>query len=372
MENLNIFCKLVDSVANVTIEQQFKNNSDKAVEFKYKFPVNDSICVIGFEAKINDDLVIGKLVTKDSAEKVYQDAKNEGNTTAVLHQTAEDMFEMDLGRLGPSSVAIIRIQFVQDLTNDVNANNVRFSYPITMVPRYIAASSTGKSHEENINPEFTSNASYKVHLQMELNMTSKILAIDSSQELKSILSGNTGSVSGSLKTTKDFSVVIECENLDEPVFYLEKYEGFPGLIDDEWVDAGKEFKKSEDVTSKFLKKIDQKNHSNIALTTEKSQCLSMAFVPQFKLKEVPSELIFLLDRSGSMDGNPTELVRSAMLVFLKSIPEDSFFNIVGFGSSFESLFPTSQKYTEQTLKAAEDSIKNLSANLGVYITNTGN
>ena len=361
MERLELNVKLIDSIASVVVEQHFKNNSDNPMECKYKFPVQDTISVTGFDAKIDDMLIVGKLTSKSAATKVYESAKEEGNATAVLHQVSEDMMEMNLGRLAPNASAIVRIQFVQDLTNEVDANNVKFSYPITMVPRYIALSST--EEESKINPTFTTSASYSVHLTMDLNMTSKITGVATSQELKSEFTGPVGKISGQLKTTKDFSIVVECESLDEPVFYLENYHGKPAQIEEDWVKVP-ENPLEKNATELFLEKTDQTCLSDVALTTIDSQCLSMSFVPQFKLKEIPCELIFLLDRSGSMEGNPTELVRNAMLVFLKSIPENSYFNIIGFGSTFTTLFPTSQKYSESTLKQAELHISTLQADLG--------
>eukprot|EP00835_Amoeboradix_gromovi_P004284 NODE_325_length_10950_cov_0.271864.p1 type:complete len:920 gc:universal NODE_325_length_10950_cov_0.271864:7181-4422(-) len=365
MQSLKLFVKIIDSVASVVVEQHFKNPSDTAMECNYKFPVNDNIAVTGFEANVNNELVIGRLVTKESAKQVYDDAMTQGNTAAVLHQTAADMFEMSLGRLPPNATATVRIQFVQDLTNEVDANNVRFSYPVTMVPRYIAFTSAGNIEENSVNPEFTTSASYKIELSMTLEMTSNINNIDAgSQELSKTISKKTATIVGSLKTTKDFSVIVECESIDDPVFYLEKYAGNPAIIDDEWVSVPSELKKSKDITNELLAKTDQKSLCDVALTPANSSCLSMFFVPQFKLKEIPSELIFLIDESGSMQGQPISLVRDAMSVFLKSIPENAYFNIIRFGSSHVSLFPASQKYSESTLKQAEMCTAALNADLG--------
>jgi len=75
-------------------------------------------------------------------------------------------------------------------------------------------------------------------------------------------------------------------------------------------------------------------------------------------------VIFLIDRSGSMQGTSVQEVRNALQLCLRSMIPGCCFNIVGFGSTFQSLFSDSQPYDEQSLAAASAHVTEMQADLG--------
>lgn len=58
------------------------------------------------------------------------------------------------------------------------------------------------------------------------------------------------------------------------------------------------------------------------------------------------EFIFLIDRSGSMSGRTIDMAKSSLSIFLKSLPINSKYNVVSFGSSFEYLHKDSVDYNK--------------------------
>ena len=63
------------------------------------------------------------------------------------------------------------------------------------------------------------------------------------------------------------------------------------------------------------------------------------------MDEVKGNYIFFLDRSGSMGGQRIKKAKEALLLFLKSLPEDSYFNVISFGQSSRKVFEKSRRYT---------------------------
>lgn len=90
----------------------------------------------------------------------------------------------------------------------------------------------------------------------------------------------------------------------------------------------------------------------------------VAFHPQLNDLEPLGEIIFLIDRSGSMMGPKLTRAKEAVQIFLRSLTSGVKFNIVSFGSSFSQLFPQSQLYSAETLATAAAAVKSMSANMG--------
>eukprot|EP00658_Telonema_sp_P-2_P016830 TRINITY_DN16516_c0_g1_i2.p1 TRINITY_DN16516_c0_g1~~TRINITY_DN16516_c0_g1_i2.p1 ORF type:complete len:491 (+),score=97.06 TRINITY_DN16516_c0_g1_i2:210-1682(+) len=76
------------------------------------------------------------------------------------------------------------------------------------------------------------------------------------------------------------------------------------------------------------------------------------------------EIVFLLDRSGSMSGSRISQAKNMLELFLHSLPQTSMFNIIGFGSTVRRLFGRSEWYDDHTLQAGLKHARGVEADLG--------
>lgn len=82
--------------------------------------------------------------------------------------------------------------------------------------------------------------------------------------------------------------------------------------------------------------------------------MQLSFVPKFKIPRVPSqEYIFVIDRSGSMSGNPMETAKRTLEMLLHLLPDSqTTFNILSFGSKVDGLWQSSVSFNEATMQHA--------------------
>ncbi|XP_055997226.1 von Willebrand factor A domain-containing protein 5A-like isoform X3 [Ostrea edulis] len=97
-----------------------------------------------------------------------------------------------------------------------------------------------------------------------------------------------------------------------------------------------------------------------------SGVLMINFSPEFEKLDADllCEFVFVIDRSGSMNGERIDKAKETLLLLLKSLPINCIFNIVSFGTTFTTLFSKSKPYNEETLEKALELQRNMCADMG--------
>ncbi len=122
----------------------------------------------------------------------------------------------------------------------------------------------------------------------------------------------------------------------------------------------------------FVLRIGTIEHTRPTLVIQKSPlwdhtvCM-LTFVPEFDSLPTtsPGEFVFLLDCSGSMSGPKMQMAKSAVLIFVKSLPLGCLFNVYFFGSEFSAVFSSgSHQYNDTTANEVVRRIRAQDASLG--------
>ena len=78
----------------------------------------------------------------------------------------------------------------------------------------------------------------------------------------------------------------------------------------------------------------------------------------------PALYIFLLDQSYSMIGNAMKLAIKALILFMQSLPQGSYYQIIGFGFEYIKYDETPKEYSQENIEKSIAFTETLTANLG--------
>uniref|UniRef100_A0A0G4H2C1 VWFA domain-containing protein n=1 Tax=Chromera velia CCMP2878 TaxID=1169474 RepID=A0A0G4H2C1_9ALVE len=348
LQGVHVETKVADMAAVTQLTQTYYNVENDEIEAKYCFPLLESSAVTGFRAEINGRVVEARVEEKMQAKQEYSEALRRGDGAYLLEQEGPDIFQCSVGNIPPKALVKVTITFVHELKIDDKSG--RLLFPMHIAPRYCP---TDVSEEAFFpSPEaltyrppsgcgFPNDArlTFSASLQMPSAIT-KLACTSHPDTITGILSDSRkgyvrlglGMGSGRcVGLERDVVVKFECAQFHQPRCVVEQAETAVG----------------QDGTPS--------PYGSVAMVT---------MVPQFDLTELPCELIFLVDRSGSMSGRRIEQTKAALEIFLQSLPVNCAFNFVSFGSRHEAWKSESATYNEQTLSEAKRFVRSMTANMG--------
>ncbi|KAN0091683.1 von Willebrand factor type A domain containing protein [Hyaloscypha variabilis] len=326
---------ILSTTSRTTLTQKFTNPSTTSAikECTYTFPLYDGVSVVSFTCRIGKRVLRGLVKEKKKAKEIFDDAVSKGETAGLLEQTEEaaDVFSTKLGNIPAGGSIIVEIEYIGELKHH-ETEGIRFTIPTRIAPRYGTAPFT-----LGTGSQAQAEGGIKITVDVSMPEGSFIKGVQSPSHPIAVSMGTISVASnadpemrkasatlslGSTALEKDFVLIVQSKDVGIPKAILETH---PTI----------------------------RNH----------RALMATLVPKFSLPPSRPEIVFVADRSGSMQGNMQMLI-SAMKVFLKSIPVGVKFNICSFGSSYSFLWPKSQSYSQETLQQATAHLVNFQANFG--------
>eukprot|EP01012_Entosiphon_sulcatum_P007664 TRINITY_DN13960_c0_g1_i1.p1 TRINITY_DN13960_c0_g1~~TRINITY_DN13960_c0_g1_i1.p1 ORF type:complete len:918 (-),score=111.99 TRINITY_DN13960_c0_g1_i1:19-2772(-) len=311
-------------LAEVGTDQEFTNPLPDVVEFVYSFPTDERATLCHFEAEVAGQRIVGVISERQQAAERYDDALACGATALLLEQSRPDKFLMRLGNMAPGATATVHIKYVTTLQQC--PIGLRFYLPLALAPRYGATDEQGQTGRR-FGPNFLLD--FSAFAASGMRFASGPVSPSHPSALRNIVAA-----SDHLRCVTEN---MECLDKDLVIDLVLADTNAPQLLAEEH---------PEDRTVACV--VSLCPAADIADTL----CTSD-----------PCELIFLVDRSGSMECSIAN-VASALTAFLSQLPENCYFNIVGFGSSYQELFPNSRPADAANIETANDSLRQLRADLG--------
>ncbi|XP_060677345.1 von Willebrand factor A domain-containing protein 5A-like [Hemiscyllium ocellatum] len=282
------------------------------------------------------------------AKDEYDDAISSGHQAFLLEEDSSsgDIFCCTVGNLPPGQRASVSLSFVQELAIEADGA-VRFVLPSVLNPRYTPRGEQAVSVTQEV-PRVR-QAPYTLALEAQIQSTHGISRVQSNCTMSGLEYLREDQTSAKISLADGHRFDKDVELL---IYYKDVHT--PSALVEAGVESAGEGTLMGDPT------------------------VMVSIYPTFP--EKPSqhssgEFIFLMDCSGSMDcpmaegysgGGPTRVqsAQETLLLLLKSLPLGCYFNIYRFGSSFNSFFPESVEYNQQSMKTALATLDGISADMG--------
>ncbi len=136
LQGVDIRAKVVDRVAEVTIKQVFRNSHNEHLEAVYIFPLAAGSAVSNFTMHVGDRKIKGVVQERAEARQQYQQAVAEGKRAALLEQERDDVFTVQVGNLPPGEEVTIEITYSERLPF-FEDGKTELRLPLVVAPRYI-------------------------------------------------------------------------------------------------------------------------------------------------------------------------------------------------------------------------------------------
>ena len=344
--------------ATTELIQEFQNPYEDAIELEILFPINKNINLSKFEISMKEEKIVSKIMPKEKAEEKYSDAIAKGNT-GIKGQYSEDMkcYCVNIGNINPKEKITLKTIYNQPIT----------SYDMSF--EYIIMNNFPSFNFNSKNDERTKENTIEVIYNITINTCSKITRLFTNFEnMKSL----------NITYNEDYTKSIISHKIKQDLTNKNVYEN--KIVEDELHILFR----TKDINKPTLfyqyNPIIKKHSYSLNYLYCSDKISELIDIPEKPIEndiksfyekylsnitnEEPALFIFLVDQSGSMTGEPMKVVIESMLIFIQSLPKDSFFQIIGFGSNFEKYNKSPVEYNDKNIKEIVKIIKELNADKG--------
>ena len=339
-------------VANVSVTQKFINPTNDPLNARYLFPLRRTAAVHAMTMHVGDEVISAEIKERQAAKKTFEAAKSAGKAASLLDQHRPNMFTQRIANLMPGEPITIEIEYSQTVPKVDGAYEL--VVPLVVGPRFQPPGSPKLEKQSEYSVSNTGvwalealpkDAAYGgVHVPS--TFTPDRVSLDLSLELPLPVL-DVASATHELDFRHTSSTQIEAQfangkvqdNRDLVITYRQQaQEASAGLLQHWEVDEG----------GYFSILIEPPN--NVASSDG-----------------IAREMVFLLDCSGSMHGQPMAASKAFMLAALQTLKPTDTFRIIRFSDSATEFSSKPLYATPANLSRGEQYVRALGANGGTMM-----
>ena len=351
LQHTDVRARIDGYVGTVDVIQQFENPFRRTIEAVYVFPLPERAAVSEFVMTIGERRIRGILREREEAEAIYRQARAQGYRASLLTQHRPNVFEQKVANIEPGHRIDVNIRYFHTLA--YRDGWYSFVFPTVVAPRYnppglsnpvlplprtamqpLPAQRTAEA--DGGEPAFAGIAVPYLHpdersghdiaIRVELDAGVAIEAIEASHDIEQAF---TGAETARIALADRVAIPNRDFVLDFKV-------------------AGGQIK------SNLLTYSDPQQPDQGYFTM-------MLYPPEDLegLRRHPLEMVFVLDTSGSMDGQPIAEAKAALIAALDSLDTKDTFQVIRFSENASQFGDVPVRATRQNVERARQYVLSL-------------
>jgi len=138
---MEVEARVTGVIAAIELAQTFVNTTGTAIEATYVFPLPDRAAVHKFRMEVAGRVIEGVIEERGAAREQYDEAIARGHRAAITEEERPGVFTLRVGNLLPGELATVRLSLVGPLP--VDDGEVTFRFPLVVAPRYMPGAALG-------------------------------------------------------------------------------------------------------------------------------------------------------------------------------------------------------------------------------------
>ena len=339
LKHTEVQAKIAGNVSRVEVTQTFENPFTEPLEAIYVFPLPDEAAVDDMEIKIGDRLIKGNIKKREEAQAIYEQAKQQGRTAGLLEQQRDNIFTQSLANIKPGEQIDVIIRYSDSLKFE--GGNYEFVFPMVVGPRFIPGQLIDSSGDTDQVP-------------------------DASQITTPIIPPDTRS-GHDISVTVEIAAGVAISNVRSTSHQLRiEHEGQIVRVKLDETDTIP----NKDLILRYQVAADNTQATVLTQADERGGHFAVYLIPALEYQTdeiVPKDVVFLMDTSGSQQGDPLLKSQELMRRFINGLNPDDTFSIIDFANTTQQLSAAPLANTAKNRTAAINYINRLQANGGTYL-----
>jgi len=371
LQHTEVEAKIAGNVSRVEVTQTFENPFTEPLEAVYVFPLPDEAAVDDMEIKIGDRIIKGNIKKREEAKQIYEEAKRQGRTAGLLEQERDNIFTQSLANIKPGEQIDVTIRYTESLKFE--GGNYEFVFPMVVGPRFIP----GTPIDTNTSGGGTATAPMTLNRDTDevpdasrLNAPVLPPGTRSGHDIGVTVEIDAGVPIQNVRSTSH-QIRIEHTNKNSDLSSPRGGGTEGGQIVRVKL-GGEDTIPNKDLILRYQVAGDNTQATVLTQSDERGGHFAIYLIPalEYRTNEiVPKDVVFLMDTSGSQNGDPLLKSQELMRRFINGLNPDDTFTIIDFCDVTTQLSPAPLSNTPQNRALAINYINQLQANGGTYLLN---